>query len=187
MLVSHDVLERFSDSSVFSIYPSLQLHPAASISYVPYDHAFHQLNLSSCSLSMRCVFCFTALQGNDDWVHYSSNNVCALRGSTVDIICTYKYPYSFTVEKILWFNSKHNEIVDLKDDTGYTDRVEYNCDDPSCDSFLFWSTSCTGKCTLRIKGLTQSDSAVYKFRIETNKLEAFTGVPGVKLSVTGKS
>ncbi|XP_059932434.1 B-cell receptor CD22-like isoform X1 [Gadus macrocephalus] len=122
-----------------------------------------------------------ALQGNDDWaVTYPSSNISALRGSTVEIHCNYEYPY-YTVEKEFWFTNIDNEPVDLKDDTDYTGRVEYHCGDPSCNWFY---SSCTGTCTLIIKDLRQSDSAEYKFKITTDNGEAYSGDPGVKLSVT---
>ena len=133
-------------------------------------------------MSRGCVYLFTALQGNDDWAFtYSSSNICALRGSTFDIRCNYKYPYANTVEKKWWFTNKHNKPVDLRDDTDYTGRVEYSCFRHSCT----WS-SCTGTCKLIIKDLRQSDSAEYKFRITTNNGGALSDLPGVKLSVTGK-
>ncbi|CAL8240550.1 unnamed protein product [Gadus morhua 'NCC'] len=126
-----------------------------------------------------CWF-FTALQGYPYWaVTYPSSNICELRGSTVEILCNYKYPSSYTVEKKLWFTTKHNEPVDLRDDTDYTGRVEYSCGEHSCVR-----NSCTGTCTLIIKVLRQSDSAEYKFRITTNYRGAYSGDPGVKLSVT---
>ncbi|XP_056467425.1 B-cell receptor CD22-like isoform X3 [Gadus chalcogrammus] len=121
-----------------------------------------------------------ALQGNDDWAFtYPSSNICALRGSTVEIRCNYKYPKGHAVEKIQWFTNKHDEPVDLKDDTDYTGRVEYSFPEHRCRYY-----SCTGTCTLRIRGLTLSDSAEYKFRITTNHGGAYSGLPGVKLSVT---
>ena len=130
-----------------------------------------------------CWF-FTALQGNPNWaVTYPSSNICALRGSTVDIICNYKYPKGHAVEKEFWFTNIDNEPVDLKDDTDYTGRVEYHCGEPRCNWFY---SSCTGTCTLRIKDLRQSDSADYKFKITTDNGGAYSGVPGVKLSVTGE-
>ncbi|CAL8349319.1 unnamed protein product [Arctogadus glacialis] len=123
-----------------------------------------------------------ALQGKPYWaVTYPYINICALRGSTVEIRCNYEYPYANTVEKKLWFTNIHNKPVDLKDDTDYSGRVEYSCVRPSCS----WSSSsCIGTCTLRIRGLTLSDSAEYQFRITTNNGGAYSGVPGVKLSVT---
>ncbi|KAK0150917.1 hypothetical protein N1851_007955 [Merluccius polli] len=53
--------------------------------------------------------------GNDDWrVTYTSSNVCILRGSTVEISCTYKYPKKqdgrdTTVQKTLWFTKRDGD------------------------------------------------------------------------------
>ncbi|KAK0137462.1 B-cell receptor CD22 [Merluccius polli] len=136
---------------------------------------------------MTCLF-FTALQGNGYWrVTYTSSNVCALRGSTVEISCTYKYPkeqdgrYTI-VQKTLWFTKTYrDEYVDLQSDTDYADRVEYSCGENSCTWY-----SCNGNCTLRIRDLRLSDSdAEYKFRFITNHSGGkYTGDPGVTLSVT---
>ena len=137
---------------------------------------------------MRCVCFFTVLQGNDEWtVTYSSSNVCALRGATFDISCTYEYPdnvqHLLTIVNTLWFTKGNNyQPVDLENDTDYTGRVESSCEDVSCTG-----SRCHGKCSLRIKDLRQSDSAVYKFRLTTNQPGGeYTGDPGVTLSVTGK-
>ncbi|KAK0150921.1 B-cell receptor CD22 [Merluccius polli] len=138
---------------------------------------------------MTCLF-FTALQGYDDWkVTYTSTNVCALRGSTVEISCTYKYPKKqygrdTTVQETLWLTKRDgNKYVNLRSDTDYVYRVEYSCGENSC----YWhSYSCNGKCTLRIRDLRLSDSAAeYKFQFITNQPGGkYTGEPGVTLSVT---
>ena len=137
---------------------------------------------------MTCLF-FTALQGNEDWgVTYTSSDVCALRGSTVEINCTYRYPKKqngrdTTVQETLWFTKRdRDKYVDLRSDADYADRVEYSCGEISCTR-----NSCYGKCTLRISDLRLSDSAEYKFQFITNQPDGeYTGDPGVKLSVTGK-
>ncbi|CAL8294265.1 unnamed protein product [Lota lota] len=127
-----------------------------------------------------------ALQSNDDWrVTYSPSNVCALRGATVNISCTYEYlanvQYPPTTVTTLWFTKgDHYQPVDLLSDTDYTGRVEYSCGQVRCTR-----SRCYGTCTLRIKDLRTSDSAVYKFRFPTNQPGGeYTGDPGVKLSVT---
>ena len=142
----------------------------------------------SYSFSMRCVCFFTVLQGNGDWtVTYSSSNVCALRGAMVDINCTYEYPdyvqYSPTNVTTLWFTKGDNlQPVDLLSDSDYRGRVESICGKVSCTG-----SRCHGTCTLRIRDLRQSDSAVYKFRFTTNQPGGkYTGDPGVTLSLTGK-
>ncbi|XP_030205353.1 B-cell receptor CD22-like [Gadus morhua] len=130
---------------------------------------------------MRCVCFFTVLQGNDDWrVTYSTSNVCGLRGSTADISCTFDYPddvqYRPTTVTTLWFSKGDKyQPVDLEHDTNYRGRVVYSCERIRC-----WSR-CHGACTLRIRDLRHSDSAVYKFRFAINQP---TPVPQVKLSVT---
>ena len=141
----------------------------------------------SCSFSMRCVCFFTVLQGNDEWtVTYSSSNVCALRGATFDISCTYEYPdnvqHLLTIVNTLWFTKGDKyQPVDLENDTDYTGRVESSCEEVSCTG-----SRCHGTCSLRINDLRQSDSAVYKFRFTTNLPGGkYTGDPGVTLSVTG--
>ncbi|KAK0146421.1 Sialoadhesin [Merluccius polli] len=135
---------------------------------------------------MRCVWFFTALQCNDDWtVTYTSRNVCSARGSTVDITCTYQYPYKLQYRsspvETLWFTKEDNkQPVDLLSDTDYAGRIEYTCGEISCYRY-----NCKGRCTLRITDLRQSDSAVYKFRFITNQPGGqYTVKPGVKLSVT---
>ncbi|XP_056440774.1 B-cell receptor CD22-like [Gadus chalcogrammus] len=126
------------------------------------------------------------LQGKDEWtVTYSSSNVCALRGATVDINCTYEYPdnvqYRPDTVTTQWFTKASNyQPVDLEHDTDYTGRVESSCGEVNCTG-----ARCHGTCTLRIRDLRQSDSDVYKFRFTTNQPGGeYTGDPGVKLSVT---
>ncbi|CAL8399024.1 unnamed protein product [Arctogadus glacialis] len=126
------------------------------------------------------------LQGNGDWrVTYSSSNVCALRGATVDIHCTYDYPdnvqHLLTIVNTLWFTKGDKyQPVDLEHDTDYRGRVESSCGEVSCTG-----PRCHGTCTLRIKELRQSDSAVYKFMFTTNQPGGkYTGDPGVTLSLT---
>ncbi|KAK0144998.1 B-cell receptor CD22 [Merluccius polli] len=150
------------------------------------DRRGQTMNLTSAARGfLAFLLALPALQGNDDWtVTYTSSNVCALRGSTVDITCTYKYPYkmsSSTLVETLWFTKgDHKQPVDLLSDTDYAGRVEYRCGENSCSWFI-----CKGKCTLRIRDLRQTDSTEYKFRFTTNRPGGkYTGDPGVTLSVT---
>ena len=124
------------------------------------------------------VLCVTVVQGQDDWgVTYTSTKICALKGSTVDINCTYSYPSMInnvdtTVDKTLWFTKgSYDAPVDLRTDSDYAGRVQYHCDKKNC--------------TLRITDLRERDSAEYKFRITTRNNKRYTGSPGVTLTVTG--
>uniref|UniRef100_A0A3B4H8Z8 B-cell receptor CD22 first Ig-like domain-containing protein n=1 Tax=Pundamilia nyererei TaxID=303518 RepID=A0A3B4H8Z8_9CICH len=101
-----------------------------------------------------------------------SCSICAVKGSTVDISCSFKHPSRVNVLKRVWFTKGNNyNPEDLKTDPVYAGRVSYSSD---------WKS-----CTLTIRDLRESDSAVYKFRFETDRAD-FTGLPGVTLTVTGK-
>ncbi|KAK0142934.1 Basement membrane-specific heparan sulfate proteoglycan core protein [Merluccius polli] len=178
-------LSQLSGQQVSVVSSSTQQPPSL---HVCCDHAFHQLNLCVLFiLNEMCLF-FTALQGNDDWtVTCTSSNVCSVRGSTVDISCTFKYPekqhdLSTTVLETLWFTKedRNQKPVDLLSDADYTGRVESSCGEISCIG-----SSCNRKCTLSIRDLRQSDSAVYNFRFKTNQPGGeHTANPGVALTVT---
>uniref|UniRef100_A0A7N8X000 B-cell receptor CD22 first Ig-like domain-containing protein n=1 Tax=Mastacembelus armatus TaxID=205130 RepID=A0A7N8X000_9TELE len=79
------------------------------------------------------------------------------------------------VQKEFWFTKWTNtEPVDLKTQSEYSGRVQYQCDDKTC--------------TLTIRDLRETDSAQYKFRFITNQQSGrYTGSPGVTLTVTGKT
>ncbi|XP_047433555.1 uncharacterized protein LOC125003610 [Mugil cephalus] len=107
-------------------------------------------------------------------VTYSSTQICAVKGSTVEIKSSFTYPYkvgrrSTTVEKTFWFTG--SEPDDLSTDSKYSGRVTHSCNE--------------NKCTLRISDLRESDSAEYKFIFITNQEGGrFTGSPGVTLTVS---
>uniref|UniRef100_A0A3P9CBI8 Immunoglobulin domain-containing protein n=1 Tax=Maylandia zebra TaxID=106582 RepID=A0A3P9CBI8_9CICH len=108
---------------------------------------------------------------NDYAVTYTSTQICAVKGSTVDIGCSFKHPSRVNVLKRVWFTKGNNyNPEDLKTDPAYAGRVSYSS---------HWKS-----CTLTIRDLRESDSAVYKFRFETDWKD-FTGLPGVTLTVTG--
>uniref|UniRef100_A0A672ZIR6 Ig-like domain-containing protein n=1 Tax=Sphaeramia orbicularis TaxID=375764 RepID=A0A672ZIR6_9TELE len=120
------------------------------------------------------------VQAQNRWgVMYTSTNICAVKGSSVTISCTYTFPPSInrqntTVTKTLWFTrSDNNGAVDLKEESDSSDRVQYVCVE--------------NRCSVRISDLRQSDSAEYRFRFKTNQPGgSYSGLPGVYLSVTGK-
>ncbi|XP_033985846.1 uncharacterized protein LOC117482010 [Trematomus bernacchii] len=123
----------------------------------------------------------SVVQGQDDWgVTHSSTEICAVKGSTVEIRCSFTYPSTWkgsvnTVEKTLWFTKwKGGESVDLTTVSEYAGRVEDLCENNIC--------------TLRIRNLRESDSADYRFRFETNRAGGrYRGEPGVTLSLTDLS
>ncbi|XP_035770379.1 B-cell receptor CD22-like, partial [Neolamprologus brichardi] len=107
---------------------------------------------------------------NDYAVTYTSTQICAVKGSTVVIGCWFNYPSRVNVLKRVWFTKVNNyNPEDLKTDPAYAGRVSYSS---------HWKN-----CTLTIRDLRESDSAVYKFKFETD-WEDFIGLPGVTLTVT---
>ena len=104
---------------------------------------------------------------------YSSTSFCALRGSTLDIPCTYGHPTDHTVIKTFWHKEgeKGKDPIDLRLDEQYQGRVEH--------------LGTENNCTLRIRDVRQTDSGRYTFRYTTDKPGgAFSGDP-VTITVTG--
>nr|XP_046229886.1 uncharacterized protein LOC124050932 isoform X2 [Scatophagus argus] len=195
-----DVQVQVSRISVSQSYTEAELKchsscsPAARLSYVwfrngtkisgvetsSYKDGFYVGDVVSCALKGHedYVSASVLVQGQDGWaVTYTPTEICALRGSTVDMICTYTYPSSMNglktaVEETTWFvKMNRNEPVDLTTDPQYSGRVDVQCGDNNC--------------TLRITDLRESDSAEYKFMFKLSQHnERFTGSPGVTLSVT---
>ncbi|XP_053472614.1 uncharacterized protein LOC128602688 [Ictalurus furcatus] len=110
--------------------------------------------------------------GRSCWsVTYRDKRVCALEGSSVEFAGNYSHPRDLSVREVFWHYFQHGKVFqDLKQETQFTNRVEYVNQDKSS--------------TLRMKNLTKKDSGEYQLRFLTNG-EGFSGKPGVVLSVTG--
>uniref|UniRef100_A0AAZ3NQX3 Ig-like domain-containing protein n=1 Tax=Oncorhynchus tshawytscha TaxID=74940 RepID=A0AAZ3NQX3_ONCTS len=110
--------------------------------------------------------------GQDGWsVTYTPQSICALKGSTVKLTCSFRYPRGHKVTSTFWFTKIETE--DLGQNPEYAGRLEYHGDKKK-------------DCTLKITDLRERDSAMYKFRFITDQeVGTFTGKLGVTLSVTG--
>nr|XP_046197732.1 uncharacterized protein LOC124030428 isoform X1 [Oncorhynchus gorbuscha] len=105
-------------------------------------------------------------------VTYTKRSICALKGSTVDITCTYRHPSWHNVTEVFWFNKWESGVTtDLIQDPEYAGRVKYQ---PTTDKGS----------TLRITDLRESDSAEYKFRFTTTEVKWGYSFPGITLIVT---
>ncbi|XP_034150202.1 sialoadhesin-like isoform X2 [Esox lucius] len=117
----------------------------------------------------------TVVLGQDDWgVTYYTQSICVLKGSTVELSCTYKYPSGYKVTSTFWFtrNDVYGNYVNLSYDPDYTGRVKYHEN--------------KNNHTLIITDLRESDSAEYKFRFITDHSGGrYSGNPGVTLSFPG--
>ncbi|XP_036413147.1 B-cell receptor CD22-like [Colossoma macropomum] len=107
-------------------------------------------------------------------VNYNSKSICALKGSTVTMECTYKYPRGLSVQKAFWtkYWIRGAEPPDLLADPEYRGRVQY-----LGDKFSY--------CTLRLSDVREKDQSKYYFRFITRTSGGkYQGEDGVDLSVT---
>ncbi|CAI5681327.1 unnamed protein product [Oreochromis niloticus] len=112
----------------------------------------------------------TVVQSQNDYgVTYTSTQICAVKGSTVDISSTYN-SYESPIQSTSWFRSGRGS-EDLREDSQYAGRVEV-------------IETERGRSTLRIRDLTESDSAEYHFKFKTQSFEWKSSLPGTTLTVT---
>lgn len=105
---------------------------------------------------------------------YSDYDVCAVRGSTLNISSTYRLPSEDTIKSFVWFiKSEDSQYQNLADVPQFFGRVSHGCSGQTC--------------TLTIRNLTESDSAEFCFGFtSTNDPRLYRGDPGVTLIVTGE-
>uniref|UniRef100_A0A8C1LJK9 Ig-like domain-containing protein n=1 Tax=Cyprinus carpio TaxID=7962 RepID=A0A8C1LJK9_CYPCA len=114
----------------------------------------------------------------EDWnVIYENKSICAPKGSTVNLTCTYKYPEKLTLTDTFWImcekQNKPEDIQSLKEYSEYKDRVEYFEDKEK------------KKAVLRLHNVTENDERAYCFRLVTNtEGQKWIGKEGVKLAVS---
>ncbi|XP_037395005.1 uncharacterized protein LOC119263581 [Pygocentrus nattereri] len=113
---------------------------------------------------------------NQHWgVTYTPERVCALKGSSVDLSCTYKHPEGLTVNRSFWFIESLRqpgvESEDVKESDQYKGRVQYS--------------RTLNSCRMTITDLRESDAHTYRFRFYTDDPGgSFSGRGGVTLSIT---
>uniref|UniRef100_A0A4W5QY45 Ig-like domain-containing protein n=1 Tax=Hucho hucho TaxID=62062 RepID=A0A4W5QY45_9TELE len=93
-------------------------------------------------------------------VTYTKRRICVLKGSTVDISCTYVGYYYTT--STFWFRSDKSIPEDLTTDPGYVGRVQY----PDKEIRRY-----KGPSILRITDLREEDSVEYRFTFKTDNFE----------------
>ncbi|KAI4895934.1 hypothetical protein NFI96_024508 [Prochilodus magdalenae] len=107
-------------------------------------------------------------------VTYTRDGVCALKGSSVDLSCSYKHPEGLRVTRSFWFTeglSQNGEPQDVRESDQYRGRVQYS--------------RTPNPCTMTITDLRETDTQTYRFRFYTDDPDGrYTGEPGVSLSVT---
>uniref|UniRef100_A0A9J8ARR5 Ig-like domain-containing protein n=1 Tax=Cyprinus carpio carpio TaxID=630221 RepID=A0A9J8ARR5_CYPCA len=113
--------------------------------------------------------------GLQDWgVNYSPSYVCALKGSTVQLSCTLKYPHNHQLRTVFWTKPAVavTETPNLCLDPENRGRIQ--CDREYKDTYRITLTN-----------VTEADKHIYNCRF-TTKTEGgkWTGVPGAQLDVT---
>ncbi|KAK2909433.1 hypothetical protein Q8A67_005270 [Cirrhinus molitorella] len=109
-------------------------------------------------------------------VSYSPSHICALKGSTVTMSCSFTFPYRYRIKNVFWTKAQvkedKEEFPDLFEDPEYSQRLQYLGDKQQ-------------NCTIRLSHVTQKDEDEYYFRFTTDiPDEKWLGKPGVNLTVT---
>ncbi|XP_056586250.1 B-cell receptor CD22-like [Triplophysa dalaica] len=109
-------------------------------------------------------------------VNYSSSHICALKGSTVTINCTYKYPTGHHIRQVFWTNTlvrpSNQDFPNLFKESEYRERIQYLGDKQH-------------DCSVRLNDVRHTDSHKYYFRFITDKYDGkWIGIPGVTLNIT---
>ncbi|KAF5898286.1 myeloid cell surface antigen CD33-like isoform X1, partial [Clarias magur] len=111
-------------------------------------------------------------------VNYPDKSICAVRGFSVSIPCTYYYPTSnpkMRVTQMLWCSMNSN--IDVCQDPPYV----YNSSSNTKSDFEYVGDD-KSNCTLLIHNVQLSYSGEYRFRFITNVPGGrWTGDPGVTL------
>ncbi|XP_062388251.1 B-cell receptor CD22-like [Sardina pilchardus] len=110
-------------------------------------------------------------------INITDVHICAVRGSSMIMLCSFMHPPGLRVTKVFWTINpqRHTEPTNLLDIPQYKDRVVYSAD-------------IGNNCTLTLRELTVADAGVYHLRIVTEQdKEKWLQQPGFRLTVTDLS
>ncbi|XP_067298563.1 B-cell receptor CD22-like [Pseudorasbora parva] len=115
----------------------------------------------------------TSVFGKEWDVIYETTSICALKGSSVNMSCTYRYPQEYNLIDTYWIKKPDEGINSLKDYHEYKDRVEYIEDRQNKTAIL------------RLHNVTENDEKEYCFRlITTTERQKWIGQEGIQLHVS---
>ncbi|XP_037620129.1 hemicentin-1-like isoform X5 [Sebastes umbrosus] len=142
-----------------------------------WNHYFYPADSFSCALKEHLLSpsppeCVNGQSCNS--VTYTDRRICAFKGSSVNISCTYN-GYGDITSKF-WFSPRrqwryYSQPEDLHKDSRYSGRVQV-------------IETERGSSTLRITNLREMDSAQYRFKFKTPSFEWGISLPGTTLTVT---
>ncbi|XP_045920542.1 uncharacterized protein LOC123980287 [Micropterus dolomieu] len=146
-----------------------------------YSDYFYPPDSYSCALKGHEDFPSPSVCGHGQTcnrVTYTDRSICAFKGSSVNISCTYN-SYDTYITSKFWFSPEHSlqwqnpsQPEDLSEDSQYAGRVQV-------------LETERGRSTLRITDLRESDSAEYHFKFTAHTFEWRSSLPGTTLTVTG--
>uniref|UniRef100_A0A8C1YIU3 Ig-like domain-containing protein n=1 Tax=Cyprinus carpio TaxID=7962 RepID=A0A8C1YIU3_CYPCA len=121
------------------------------------------------------VFCVSGVDGQQDWgVNYSPSYVCALKGSTVQLSCTVKYPHYHQLKTVFW----------TKPAVAVTETPNL-CLDPENRGRVQCVSEYKDTYRITLTNVTEADKHIYYCRFTTNTEDGkWTGIPGAQLDVT---
>uniref|UniRef100_A0A3Q1EH81 Ig-like domain-containing protein n=1 Tax=Acanthochromis polyacanthus TaxID=80966 RepID=A0A3Q1EH81_9TELE len=113
-------------------------------------------------------------------VTYKHSDICAVRGSTVTLPCTFTPPLETSggIIRVVW--CKNHPMCQ-----GSTPSV-YDSESTAKQRRYRYLGDKKGNCTLQISDLQKADDATFRFRMETKYLsflKSFTGTTGVNITV----
>ncbi|XP_063064783.1 B-cell receptor CD22-like [Engraulis encrasicolus] len=102
-------------------------------------------------------------------VIYTPQSICVVKGSSVDLGCSYSYPNNVTVTETFWH--RPDPVKDLSTTAEYANRVKYLGNKES-------------NCSLRIEDLRENDAGEYQFRFLTSDPTGrMSGIAGVTIQI----
>ncbi|XP_041091192.1 sialoadhesin-like [Polyodon spathula] len=140
-------------------------------------------------ISMTALLVVPAVQELEFKVHYSCDQICALRGSSVVMPCSYYYPEhsgntEVTIQTVKWFWLPDTGPIST-DSSIYVYHSTESLVSPPFKHRTEYLGNKVRNCRLKMRDLQSSDTGRYYFRFETHPPQTkFTGTPGVDLSVT---
>ena len=125
---------------------------------------------------MICLLDVLSESDMKDWVNITHDHICAVRGSSVVMPCSFTPPAGETATKVFWTvePKEGGEPADLYENPSYTGRVEY-----------YWDKNNNkNNCTLKLTDVKMTDKTGYRARIITDNSK-WQSYSAVELSVTG--
>ncbi|XP_063064353.1 B-cell receptor CD22-like [Engraulis encrasicolus] len=149
-----------------------------------------------------------------EWsVSHSSTHICGLKGAAVVLPCTYDYPWKLrgdTYRRGEWYRgSESGDVVREHSNTMYPncslkiDKLSEEHEHSITSSSWFYKKNGSSNpnkiyqnrtaylrntihsCSVKLKDIRESHSGEYWFRFVTGPGQGYSGLPGVKISVTG--